>query len=56
MININKHLKIQQYDRSSTHDFRLSLAADFGDDHGLFTNTHKPDGKIGFFGKKKMII
>lgn len=28
MININKHLKIQQYDRSSTHDFRLSLAAD----------------------------
>lgn len=29
MININKHLKIQQYDRSSTHDFRLSLAADF---------------------------
>lgn len=28
----------------------------FGDDHGLFTNTHKPDGKIGFFGKKKMII
>lgn len=55
MININKHLKIQQYDRSSTHDFRLSLAADLNMT-SLFTNKHKPDGKIGFFGKKKMII
>lgn len=55
MININKHLKIQQYDRSSTHDFRLSLAADL-EMTTVCSQTNINDGKIGFFGKKKMII
>lgn len=39
MININKHLKIQQYDRSSTHDFRLSLVADL-EMTAVYSQTH----------------